>query len=148
MCCAPNLPAYDPSLWTNSFIFFLENAWRSNYPQAAEYGLDPNDFETESEFLDVISVAEQEEIKRRFSKPPPAWRTSCADGKPYGVNLEYYKTEEGYNAALRKAKYGWRENCEDGFEYGLSPEDYETEEEYLTVWEKYREAFVVSFPRD
>lgn len=23
-----------------------------------------------------------------------------------------------------------------------------TEEEYLTVWEKYREAFVVSFPRD
>lgn len=113
--------------------FFWENAWRSNYPQAAEYGLDPNDFETESEFLDVISVAEQEEIKRRFSKPPPAWRTSCADGKPYGVNLEYYKTEEGYNAALRKAKYGWRENCEDGFEYGLSLEDYETEEEYLTA---------------
>ena len=49
------------------------------------------------------------------------------------MNLEYYKTEEGYNAALRKAKYGWRENCEDGFEYGLSPEDYETEEEYLTA---------------
>lgn len=57
-----------------------------------------------------------------------AWRTTCVDGSPYGINPYHYSTEEQYLEALEEKKYGWRKHCNKRF--GVSPEDYETKQAY------------------
>ena len=95
-----------------------ENAWRDTCEDGSEYGLDPEDHETEEEYEEAL-----EEEKH-------GWRETCEDGSEFGLDPEDYETEEEYEEALEEEKYGWRLTCEDGSEYGLDPEDYETEDEY------------------
>jgi hypothetical protein len=92
--------------------------WRENCDDGLEYGVDPEDYETEEEYEEALEEAKYE------------WREDCDDGLEYGVDPEDYETEEEYEEALEEAKYEWRENCDDGLEYGVDPEDYETEDEY------------------
>ena len=91
-------------------------AWRCHCRDGSEYGVDPEDYETEQAYEDALE---------RY-----AWRLECEDGTEYGIDPMDFETEEAYNEALAEEKYAWRESCEDGSEYGVDPEDYETEEEY------------------
>lgn len=98
----------------------LEYAWREDYEDDfIEYGIDPEDYETEEEYVEALNEAKY------------AWREDYEDDFfEYGVDPDDYETEEEYVNALNEAKYAWREDCEDGSEYGIDPDDYETEEEY------------------
>ena len=91
-------------------------AWRCHCRDGSEYGVDPEDYETEQAYEDAL---------KRY-----AWRLECEDGTEYDVDPMDFETEEAYNEALAEEKYAWRESCEDGSEYDIDPEDYETEEEY------------------
>ncbi len=95
-----------------------EHAWRETCEDGSEFGLDPEDYETEEEYEEAL---EEEKY---------GWRETCEDGSGYGLDPENYETEEEYEEALNSEKYAWRLTCEDGYEYGLDPEDYETEDEY------------------
>lgn len=92
--------------------------WRIFCEDGTEYGLDPEDFETEEEYEVALSRAKV------------AWRETCEDGFEFGVDPEDFETEEDYIEALEEAKTAWRTTCEDGFAYGLDPEDFDSEEEY------------------
>ena len=92
--------------------------WRETCEDGSEFGLDPEDYETEEEYEEAL---EEEKY---------GWRLTCEDGSGYGLDPEDYETEEEYEEALNNEKYAWRLTCEDGYEYGLDPEDYETEDEY------------------
>lgn len=97
-----------------------DTSWRDTCEDGFEYGLDPQDYDDEDEYLDALNEAKYE------------WRDFCDDeGYEYDVDPEDYETEDEYNAALHEAKYGWRDTCDDGSDYGINPEDYETEDEYL-----------------
>ena len=133
-----------------------DDGWRDDCEDGWEYGLYPEDYETEEDYMEALEEAKY------------GWREACEDGWEYGLYPEDYETEEEYNEALEAAKHGWREtcidndcdvdseeyeteeeyeeaveeaecswrdNCEDGWEYGLDPEDYETEEEYSEALE-------------
>ena len=129
-----------------------ENAWRDTCEDGSEYGLDPEDHETEEEYeealeeekhgwretcedgsefgLDPEDYETEEEYEEALEEEKHGWRDTCEDGSEYGLDPEDYETEEEYEEALEEEKYGWRDTCEDGSEYGLDPEDYETEDEY------------------
>ncbi|HIR08528.1 MAG TPA: hypothetical protein IAA71_10025, partial [Candidatus Pullichristensenella stercoripullorum] len=129
-----------------------ENAWRDTCEDGSEYGLDPEDHETEEEYeealeeekhgwretcedgsefgLDPEDYETEEEYEEALEEEKHGWRDTCEDGSEYGLDPENYETEEEYEEALEEEKYGWRLTCEDGSEYGLDPEDYETEDEY------------------
>ena len=135
-----------------------ENAWRENCEDGSEYGLDPEDYETEEEYeealeeekygwretcedgsefgLDPEDYETEEEYEEALEEEKYGWRETCEDGSEFGLDPEDYETEEEYEEALEEEKYGWRETCEDGSEYGLDPEDYETEEEYEEALEE------------
>ena len=85
---------------------------------AAEYGIDPDDYDSEEDLLDDIEEAKY------------AWRDEVEDALEYGVGPADYETREEYEEAVEQVKYGWRDEVEDAFEYGLDPADYETQEEY------------------
>ena len=95
-----------------------EYVWRETCEDGSEYGLDPEDFETEEEYEEALNEEKY------------GWRLTCEDGSEYGLDPKDFETEDEYEEALNKEKYGWRLTCEDGREYGLDPEDYETEDEY------------------
>ena len=101
-----------------------EHAWRETCEDGSEFGLDPEDYETEEEYEESL---EEEKY---------GWRETCEDGSEFGLDPEDYETEEEYEEALEEEKYGWRDTCEDGSEFGLDPEDYETEEEYEEALEE------------
>lgn len=97
-----------------------DSSWRDTCEDGSEYGLDPQDYDNEDEYLDSLNEAKYE------------WRDFCDDeGHEYDIDPEDYETEDEYNAAVREAKYGWRDTCDDGADYGINPEDYETEDDYL-----------------
>ena len=126
--------------------------WRENCEDGSEFGLDPEDYETEEEYeealeeekygwretcedgsefgLDPEDYETEEEYEEALEEEKYGWRLTCEDGSGYGLDPENYETEEEYEEALNSEKYTWRLTCEDGYEYGLDPEDYETEEEY------------------
>ena len=135
-----------------------ENAWRDTCEDGSEYGLDPEDHETEEEYeealeeekygwrdtcedgsefgLDPEDHETEEEYEEALEEEKHGWRDTCEDGSEFGLDPEDYETEEEYEEALEEEKYGWRDTCEDGSEYGLDPEDYETEEEYEEALEE------------
>lgn len=105
------------------------HSWRDDCIDGSEYGIDPEDYDTEEEYEEAIEEAKY------------AWRETCEDGLMYHVYPEDYETEDEYNEALQSAKYAWRDTCEDGFELGVDPEDYETEEEYEEALDEARIAW-------
>ena len=56
-----------------------------------EYGIDPEDYETEDDYMDALNKEKNE------------WRFTCEDGSEYGVDPEDYDTEEEYMDALEDA---------------------------------------------
>ncbi len=101
-----------------------DGEWRIFCDDGSEYGLDPEDYDTEEEYEEALAEAKV------------AWREDCEDGREYGIVPEDYETEEEYEEALEDAKYEWRNTCEDGFEYGIDAEAYESEEEYIEALEE------------
>ena len=71
-----------------------ENAWRDTCEDGSEYGLDPEDHETEEEYEEAL-----EEEKH-------GWRETCEDGSEFGLDPEDYETEEEYEEALEEEKHG------------------------------------------
>lgn len=105
------------------------HTWRDYCIDGSEYGIDPEDYDTEEEYEEAIEEAKY------------AWRETCESGLMYHIDPEDYETEDEYNEALESAKYAWRDTCEEGFELGVDPEDYETEEEYEEALEEARIAW-------
>lgn len=103
-----------------------DHSWRQFCDDGSEYGIDPEDYETEEDYNEALEEAKH------------AWRDIAEDGFEFGIDPEDYETEQEYNEALEEAKYGWRDTAEDGLEYGVDPEDYETEEEYEEALETAR----------
>ncbi len=103
-----------------------DHSWRQFCEDGSEYGIDPEDYETEEDYNEALEEAKH------------AWRDIAEDGFEFGIDPEDYETEQEYNEALEEAKYGWRDTAEDGLEYGVDPEDYETEEEYEEALETAR----------
>ncbi len=85
--------------------------WREFCEDGSEYGVDPEDYETEEEYEEALEEAKY------------AWREDAEDGSEYDVDPEDYETEEEYMEALEEAKYAWREDAEDGSDYGVDPEE-------------------------
>lgn len=166
-CEKTNRPTYNRSsnYMSNSFLDddIADTSWRDYCEDGSEYGLDPEDYETEEEYGEALEEAKdkvawrdfcedgsdvcvapeeyetEEEYNEALQEARTAWRDYCEDGSEYGVDPEKYETEDEYNEALQKARTAWRDICEDGSEYGLDPEDYENEEEYEEALEEAKE---------
>ena len=67
-----------------------ENAWRDTCEDGSEYGLDPEDHETEEEYEEAL-----EEEKH-------GWRETCEDGSEFGLDPEDYETEEEYEWCIEQ----------------------------------------------
>ena len=140
-----------------------EDDWRDEHDEGYEYDVDPNDYDTEDEYLDALEEAKygwretyeddtdydvdpedyetEEEYLEALEEAKTAWRNDCEDGSDFGLDPEYYDTKEEYEEALEKAKYAWRENAEDGAEFGIHPENYETEDDYEQALEEAKYAW-------
>ncbi len=92
--------------------------WRDYCNDGSEYGVDPDDYETEDEYNEALTAAKY------------AWRDTCEDGFEFSIDPDDYETEDEYNEALVEAKTAWRDTCEDDSDYDIDPDDYETEDEY------------------
>ena len=103
-----------------------EYAWRETCEDGSEFGLDPDDFETEEEYAEALNDEKY------------GWRTTCEDGSEFGLDPEDYETEEEYNDALYEEKCAWREDRTDGAKYGLNPDDYASEDEFEEALDKAR----------
>ena len=95
-----------------------DDSWRYTCEDGTEYGVIPEAYDTEEEYLEALEEAKY------------GWRDTCIDGSDYGIYPNNYETEAEYIDAIDEAKYSWRDLCEDGSAYGIDPDDYETEEEY------------------
>lgn len=100
--------------------------WRIFCEDGTEYGVYPEDYETEEEYADALDEAKY------------GWRDSCESVLDTGVDPEDYETEDEYRDALEE-RTAWRDNCEDGAEYGIEPDDFETEDEYEEALAEERE---------
>ena len=92
--------------------------WRLYCEDGFEFGVDPEDYETEEEYEEALNEAKY------------GWRDNCESVLDTGVDPEDFETEEDYEEALEEEKTAWRDTCEDGTDYGVEPTDFETEEEY------------------
>lgn len=101
-----------------------DDSWRYTCEDGTEYGVIPEAYDTEEEYLEALEEAKY------------GWRDTCIDGSDYGIYPNNYETEAEYIEALENAKYSWRDTCEDGDEYGINPDDYETEAEYIEALEE------------
>ena len=106
-----------------------DDDWRGEHDEGYEYDVDPNDYDTEDEYLDALEEAKY------------GWRETYEDDTDYDVDPEDYETEEEYLEALEEAKAAWKEDCEDGSEYGLDPDNYDTQEEYEQALEEAKHAW-------
>lgn len=102
--------------------------WRDTAEDGTEFGIYPEDYDTEEEYEDALEEAKY------------AWRDTVEDGTEFGIDPEYYETEEEYNDALEE-KFAWRDTAEDGAEFGVYPEDYDTEDEYEEALEEEKYAW-------
>lgn len=84
----------DDSSFVSSGIFSsgADHSWRSLYDYDIETGIDPNDYETEDEYLEVLNAAKT------------AWRDYHFYDPETGIDPEDYDTEEEFEEALAKAK--------------------------------------------
>ena len=84
----------DDSSFVSSGIFSsgADHSWRSLYDYDVETGIDPNDYETEGEYLEVLNAAKT------------AWRDYHFYDPETGVDPEDYDTEEEFEEALAEAK--------------------------------------------
>lgn len=69
-----------------------DDSWKLFCEDGSEYGIDPDDFDTEEEYEEALTEAKY------------GWREECVDGLEYGVTPEDYETEEEYNEAIELAK--------------------------------------------
>lgn len=100
--------------------YFEESSidWRENCEDGWEYGLYPEDYDTEGEYMEELEQAKYE------------WREYCEDGSEYGISPNDYEDEFEYELALEDAKESWRDMIT--FEcYGVDPYDYETPEDFI-----------------
>ncbi len=95
-----------------------DTSWREFCEDGLEYGVIPEDYETEEEYEEALNEA-------KF-----AWRNTCEDGSDYDIDPYDYDTKEEYEEALDEAQNEWRDTCEDGSDYDIDPYDYDTKEEY------------------
>ena len=95
-----------------------EHAWRSDCEDGSEYGIDPDDFDTEDEYNEALEEAKY------------GWRDYAEDGDEYGLDPELYETEAEYEEALEEAKHAWREDVVDASLIGVDPDDYDTLDDY------------------
>ncbi len=105
----------------------IDTSWREYCEDGSEFGVDPEDYETEDEYEEALETAKV------------AWRDTCEDGSEFSVDPEDYETEDEYNEALEAAKVAWRDTCEDGSDFDIDPEDYETEDEYIEALDEARQ---------
>lgn len=137
---------------SDDWFFSPDYSWRDTCEDSIEYGLNPDDFETEEEYNDALEDAKygwrdtcesgieysldpcdfetEDEYNEALEEAKYAWRDICEDGSEYDLDPGDFETEDEYNEALEEAKYAWRDTCEDGSEYDLDPDDFETAEEY------------------
>ncbi|MCD8237764.1 MAG: hypothetical protein LUC92_00260, partial [Clostridiales bacterium] len=66
--------------------------WRDEVEDGSEYGLDPDDFDTEEEYEEALEEAQNE------------WRNNVSDGLEYGLDPDDYDTEEEYYEAVEEAE--------------------------------------------
>lgn len=71
---------------------FEEYDWRDTCEDGSEFGIDPEDYETEEEYEEALEEA-------RYG-----WRDTCEDGSDFDIDPEDYETEEEYEEALEQAK--------------------------------------------
>ena len=84
----------DDSSFVSSGIFSsgADHSWRSLYDYDIETGIDPNDYETEDDYLEVLNAAKT------------AWRDYHFYDPETGIDPEDYDTEEEFEEALAEAK--------------------------------------------
>ncbi len=66
--------------------------WRIFCEDGTEYGIYPEDYETEEEYEDALNEAKY------------GWRDNCEDGSEYGIEPDDYETEEEYEEALAEER--------------------------------------------
>lgn len=66
--------------------------WRMFCEDGLEYGVIPEDYETEYEYIEALNEAKY------------GWRDICEDGSEYGIDAEDYETEDEYEEALNQAR--------------------------------------------
>lgn len=98
-----------------------DHSWRQMYDYDYETGIDPDDYETEEEYLEALDVAKH------------AWRDNHLIDLETGIDPADYETEEEFEEALADAKAAWRENYAYDPENNLDPEDFESEDEFLAA---------------
>lgn len=69
----------------------IDNSWRDFCEDGDEYGVDPEDYDSEEEYEEALTEAKY------------SWRDECADGSEHGIDPEDYETEEEYEEALLEA---------------------------------------------
>ena len=84
----------DDSSFSSSGIFSsgADHSWRSLYDYDVETGIDPEDYETEDEYLEALNAART------------AWRDYRFYDPETGIDPEDYETEEEFEEALAEAK--------------------------------------------
>lgn len=146
-----------------------DDDWRDNVEDGTEYLLDPDDYDTEDEYLEALEEAKygwrdqaieglefgipaeayetEDEYYDAVEAAQNAWKEDFKRDSRYFLDPDDYDTKDEYLEALNDAKYGWRHNAEDGSEYGLDPDDFETAEEYEDALEKAGSDAVSDTPR-
>lgn len=104
-CTKEEEPSHDFSDYSSysSSLDEIDHIWREYCEDGSEYGIDPEDYETEEEYNEALAAAKV------------AWRDTCEDGSAFGVDPEDYETEEEYNEAISKS---------------VSPSDYPNRRKY------------------
>lgn len=84
----------DDFSFSSSGIFSsgTDHSWRSMYDYDVETGIDPEDYETEDEYLEALNAART------------AWRDYRFYDPETGIDPEDYETEEEFEEALAEAK--------------------------------------------
>ncbi len=86
-----------------------EYGWRNYCEDGFEYGIYPEDYETEEEYIEALNEEKY------------GWRDYCEDGSEYDIDPEDYETEEEYEEALDEAReeesYGADDTLEEEEEY-------------------------------
>ena len=117
-----------------------DHSWRTSCKDGSEYGLDPKDFDTKTEYDEAL-------FDEKYY-----WRDAYKDDEDvikYHLNINDYETEDELLGALSSKEIeddelnGWRDLYRDDpdvIKYGLDPDDYKTEDELCdaidAMWEK------------
>lgn len=92
-----------------------EYAWREEYEFDTTTDVDPEDYDTEEEYLAAVEEA--------------SWRDKYVLSTDTSVDADEYDTEEEYLTAVQES--AWKQKYEYDVDTGVDPDDYDTEEEYL-----------------